>query len=113
MTSSMLFQSFRIGCPWWAYDITDHDIPPGLKDYIDDINSEASLGCTTTTYVDTVLHSIARCLLPDYIDFTSNMFWEMKNLKLTRQERLQLLSELDLDLELAFDESWCATYSSL
>jgi len=96
-----------------AYDITDRDFPPELKDYIDDINSEASLDCTTTTYVDTVLHSIARCLLPDYIDFTSNMFWEMKNLKLTRQERLQLLSKLDLDLELAFDKSWCATYSSL
>ena len=96
-----------------AYDITDHDFPPGLKDYIDDINSEASLGCTTTTYVDTVLHSIARCLLPDISEFTADMFTEMTNLKLTRQERLQLLSKLDLDLELAFDKSWCATYSYL
>ncbi|KAG2581289.1 hypothetical protein PVAP13_6KG175140 [Panicum virgatum] len=96
-----------------AYDITDRDFPPGLKNYIDeDINSDANkLSCTTTTYVDTVLHSIARCLLPDVSEFTVDMFTEMT--KLTRQERLQLLSKLDLDLELAFDKSWCATYSSL
>ncbi|RLN03475.1 zinc finger BED domain-containing protein RICESLEEPER 1-like [Panicum miliaceum] len=94
-----------------AYDIT---FPSGLKSYIDeDINSDANkLSCTTTTYVDNVLHSIARCLLPD-ADFTVDMFWEMKKLNLTRQERLQLLSELDLNLEWAFDESWCACYSSL
>ncbi|RLM60760.1 zinc finger BED domain-containing protein RICESLEEPER 1-like [Panicum miliaceum] len=87
-----------------AYDITDGDFHPELKNYIDqDINSDASkLSCTTATYVDAVLHSIARCLT-----------WELKELNLTRQERLQLLSELDLDLEWAFDESWCATYCSL
>ena len=88
-----------------AYDITDRNFHPELRGYINCIISDVDLDCTTTTYVDTVLHSIARCLLPDYIDFTAHMFTEMTNLNLTRQERLQLLSELDLDLEWAFDES--------
>jgi hypothetical protein len=97
-----------------AYDITDDDFHPELEDYIDqDINSDANkLSCTTATYVDAVLHSIARCFLPAP-HFTSHISWNMISLNLTRQERLQLLSELDLDLEWAFDESWCACYCSL
>ena len=73
-------------------------------------NSHAYLGCTAATYVDTVLHSIARCLLPDSY-FTIKLFRDME--PLTRKERLQLLSELDLDLEWAFDKRWRACYSSL
>ena len=86
-----------------AYDITDSDFHPALKNYIDDINSDANLGYTATTYVDIVLHFVTRCLLPP--SFTTGIFRDMKNLNLTRQERLQLVSELDLDLEWAFDES--------
>ncbi|PUZ49945.1 hypothetical protein GQ55_6G020200 [Panicum hallii var. hallii] len=89
-----------------AYDVTDGDFHPKLKDYIN------MLGCTTATYVDAVLHSIARCFLPAR-KFTSHISWNMISLKLTRQERLQLLSELDLDLEWAFGERWCACYFSL
>ncbi|PVH36198.1 hypothetical protein PAHAL_6G019600 [Panicum hallii] len=98
-----------------AYDITDCDFHPELKDYIDqDINSYASkLSRTTATYVDAVLHSIARCFLPAP-HFTRDIIsWNMIRLNLTRQERLQLLSELDLDLEWAFGERWCACYCSL
>ena len=36
-------------------------------------------------HVDTVLHSIAQCLLPD-ANFTDNIFWDMDNLNLTRKE---------------------------
>jgi hypothetical protein len=87
-----------------AYDITDCDFHPALKNYIDDTNSDANLGYTATTYVDTVLHFVARCILPPP-SFTTGIFRYMKNLNLTRQERLQLLSELDLYLEWAVDES--------
>ena len=87
-----------------AYDITDCDFHPALKNYIDDMNSDANLGYTATTYVDTVLHFVARCILPPP-SVTIGIFQDMKNLYLTRQEHHQLLSELDLDLEWAFDES--------
>ncbi|XP_039852653.1 zinc finger BED domain-containing protein RICESLEEPER 2-like isoform X2 [Panicum virgatum] len=97
-----------------AYDITDDDFHPEMKNYIDeDINSDANkLSCTTTAYMDTVLHSIARCLLP-YVDLTFDMLEDMESSYLTRQKHLQLLSELDLDLKLAWGQRWYACYSSL
>jgi hypothetical protein len=98
-----------------AYDIGDDDnIHTRLKDYIAGLNSGTNLSSTTTTYVDNVLHNIARYLLPDSdSDSATAVFENMMHLHLTRQERLQLVSELGLDYKWAYDEHWCAYYYSL
>ena len=100
-----------------ADETTDKDIHHALK-Y--NYPFEPRLLCTNPnrkgilfpTYVDTVLHSIARrCLLPNE-DFTE-MIWGMKGLLLTREERLELLVELELHYGWPYDEHWYACYFSL
>ncbi|WVZ95288.1 hypothetical protein U9M48_041073 [Paspalum notatum var. saurae] len=63
------------------------------------------------TYMDHVIHSIARCLVPNS-DFTRRMFSVVNNLKLTRQRRQDLLSQHGLDDPRECNEQWYSCYST-
>ncbi|CAO2200103.1 unnamed protein product [Urochloa humidicola] len=90
-----------------AYETTDKDSFESVLIF----GTDPSIG--ETIYVDNVLHSIARRFLPD-ADYTiEDVFCDMWNLNLNRQDRLQLLSELGLDYEWACGQHWCACYFSL
>ncbi|KAF2907064.1 zinc finger BED domain-containing protein RICESLEEPER 1-like [Oryza sativa Japonica Group] len=67
-----------------------------------------------TTYMDNVIHSIARLLVMDPEFKDDYIISDLENLHLTRQERHQLLSQLGLDYDLwAYDEKWYSEYCSM
>ncbi|CAO2210282.1 unnamed protein product [Urochloa humidicola] len=93
-----------------ACEMTDNYTYHALKKFepVFDTNSNSR-----EIYLDNVLPSIAQCLLPYPESFTEGMFGNMWDLNWNRQDRLQLLSELGLDYEWAYDQHWCAYYFSL
>uniref|UniRef100_A0A0E0BQ63 BED-type domain-containing protein n=3 Tax=Oryza glumipatula TaxID=40148 RepID=A0A0E0BQ63_9ORYZ len=67
-----------------------------------------------TTYMDSVIHSIARLLVVHQEFKDDDIIYNLLHLDLTRQERHQLLSQLGLDYHLwAYDEKWYSEYCSL
>ncbi|CAL4996621.1 unnamed protein product [Urochloa decumbens] len=99
------------GCS--ACETTDEDLHFVLKDCLEPVLMFDTNPSSREIYVDNVLHSIARCLLP-HPDVTPDIILEyMTSISWTRQEHLHLLSELDLDYEWACDQHWCACYFSL
>ncbi|CAL5009774.1 unnamed protein product [Urochloa decumbens] len=86
---------------------TDKDIHLALEQF------EPVLAFDRKIYVDNVLHSIARCFSTRAAYTIQDVFRDMWNLNLNRQDRLQLLSELGLDYEWACGQHWCACYFSL
>ncbi|CAL5008794.1 unnamed protein product [Urochloa decumbens] len=96
-----------------ACETTDEDLHLVLKDCLEPVLMFDTNPSSREIYVDNVLHSIARCLLP-HPDVTPHIILEyMTSIYWTRQEHLHLLSELDLDYEWACDQHWCACYFSL
>nr|AWA44929.1 hypothetical protein SS48H02_000005 [Saccharum spontaneum] len=95
-----------------AYETTDDDLHPKLKGYLDKRNSDtnpSSKEISFATYVDSVLHTIARCLLPNNQDFIREIYFDIDCLYFTRQMRHRFHSRLGLDNH----EQWCACYYSL
>lgn len=89
-----------------AYDTTDDYFNAGMKSYVGILDIERRC----TTYVDNVLHTTARRLLPLFTQEIHNI---ITRLSLTKQERQQLISYLGLDYLWAHCEHWYECYCSL
>ncbi|XP_062192560.1 zinc finger BED domain-containing protein RICESLEEPER 1-like [Phragmites australis] len=95
----------------------DGIIHPQLMDYIEEKIPNAyprRRELISTTYMDEVLHSIARrlTLRPDF-DLEMCLESGVQDLHVTRQKRQQLLSQLGLDYLWIYGEHWYACYCSL
>ncbi|CAL5008796.1 unnamed protein product [Urochloa decumbens] len=95
-----------------AYETTDKDIHFTMEESFEPVLMfGTNPSSRKTIYVDNVLHSIAQCFSTRF--WEQDVFCDMWNLNLNRQDRLQLLSELGLDYEWACGQHWCAFYFSL
>uniref|UniRef100_J3NC59 HAT C-terminal dimerisation domain-containing protein n=2 Tax=Oryza brachyantha TaxID=4533 RepID=J3NC59_ORYBR len=86
-----------------------HDIDRKLEKY-----QFIATNHTSTTYMDNVIHSIAR-LLTLHRDFTGEMYSDLLDLDLTRQDRHRFFSQLGLDYHhlWTYNEDWYSQYCSL